>query len=213
MFRLGEQIVDHVRFVHCGDAWRIRWLFVAVLPTLALFISPACGQELDHPSEDTAFNSDYAASLLKALLLNNESIDRYDVLFSREVLTIKPSGDVNSYKSRYRLCRDSDQKSWLAACAVQSDDWAGDSDAVSSKRVFGLLVTPDGEAYLRNSSGIHQVPKEKVPKAPGYIGWPSFSTLGLDKFPSTSKVYSSSNEFWDRVQLGQHDLASKALPD
>ncbi len=201
--RLPALAITGCRRCGCG-----RVLLFAVVLLFWASGSLLQSQEPDRQQEDEMFGSEQAASLLQALLLNNRSIDRYDVLFTREVLAVKPSGEVNSYKSRCRLCRDRESKSWLATCAMQTDDWTENDEPLSSKRVFGLLVTPEGKAYLRNPDGIREIPKVNVPRAPKYVGWPALFTLGLEAFPDTQTVESSNNLFWERVILGRRGLAS-----
>jgi hypothetical protein len=178
--------------------------------TIAFFIFPwqLSGEEPTSRDENAVFDSDYAASLLEALLLNNRSIDRYDVLFTREVLSVDPAGAVSEFKTKYRICRDRYKRTWLATCALQSDTWKGDTEPVSSKRVIGLLVTSDGHAYVRDLNGIREVPETDVERMPALTECPSFLTLGLEAFPDTHTVDSSADGYWNRVFQGRIGLSS-----
>ncbi len=194
--------------------WR-KMPCLTLLVLSVLLVPPLTGQESDRSrlDEETSSGPDYAASLLQALVLNNRSIDRYDVLCTREILTVNPDGEVSSFKSRLRLVHDRESKNWLEVCAVQMDDWTNDDEPKTSKRVFALLIAKGEKAYVRDVRGIREVSGSKLLKDPRKVGWPTFLTLGLERFPDTITDESSSNLFWERTLLGKRGLSSTMMPN
>jgi hypothetical protein len=78
-----------------------------------------------------------AASLLEALLINNQSLASYDTYFTREVVDFSDTGRLKVRKSKHRLIHDSARNAWLAVIDIQSDDWVPAGRNEVFKRFFG----------------------------------------------------------------------------
>lgn len=151
--------------------------------------------------------NEYAASLLQSLLLNNRALLSYDVSYQRETFSMNSDHAIRSLKSRHRVLVDGETGAKVVICGLQIDGWKDSEIREVTKRVYGILVTPDHRVFYRNINGLREVGGDSSRLPAKLVSCPTFTTIGLETFPDTRTVDASDNLFWDRVVLGRRGLS------
>lgn len=150
-----------------------------------------------------------AASSLRGLLANNESISDYDVIVHTVKYSDEPEAQISRWESTSRIvCRNGDVKVFARRFTIDNFGGSEDASGTVSRIELSLFTDADG-VYSIGPSGKANFQVRSKPIHLSRLGCPRFISLGVRGFPDTRSQPEYASVEWERLLAGASFRSAK----